>query len=102
MPIANLLRYIEAITLLLPLIDKIVTMIEGLFSRLGGGQGAAKKEAASEVAKVALVNAGLDLPDEVLSSMIDSVVKIKNQTGEFKTSGSRAPPEGGGFKPPEF
>jgi len=102
MPIENIFKYIQAIILVLPLVEKIVTMIEGLFSRLGGGRGAEKKEAATDVAKAALVNAGLDVPDEVLSSMIDSVVKIKNQTGEFKTSGSRAPPEGGGFKPSEF
>jgi len=92
MSIANLLKYIEAITLLLPLIEKIVTMVEGLFSKLGVGQGAAKKEAATEVAKVALVNAGLDLPEEVLSGLVDSVVKVKNATGEFTHGLSRAPP----------
>lgn len=83
MGLENLLKYIEAITLLLPLIDKIVTMIEGLFAKLGAGQGAAKKEAATDFAKIGLLNAGLDLPDEVLSGLVDSVVKIKNQTGLF-------------------
>ena len=92
MTLENFLKYIEAITLLLPFIEKIVTMIEGLFMKLGGGQGAAKKEAATGLAEIALLNAGLDLPDSVLSAMIDSVVKIKNQTGEFKTNPNKAPP----------
>lgn len=83
MGVENLLKYIDAITMLLPLIDKIVTMIEGLFGKLGSGQGAVKKEAATGLAQVALFNAGLDLPDEVLSGLVDSVVKIKNQTGAF-------------------
>ena len=87
MGLENLLRYIEAITLLLPLIDKVVTMIEGLFGKLGGGRGAAKKAAATEMVKVALVNEGLYLPGAVLSGMIDSVVKVKNLTGEFVKSG---------------
>jgi len=92
MTLENFLKYIEAITLLLPFIEKIVTMIEGLFFKFGGGQGAAKKEAATDFAKIALLNAGLDLPDNMLSAMIDSVVKIKNQTGEFKANLTRAPP----------
>jgi hypothetical protein len=92
MTLENFLKYIEAITLLLPFIEKIVTMIEGLFFKFGGGQGAAKKEAATDFAKIALLNAGLDLPDSVLSAMIDSVVKIKNQTGEFTSNLTRAPP----------
>lgn len=92
MGIENLMKYIEAITLLLPLIEKIVTMVESLFSKLGGGTGVAKKEAATEVAKAALVKAGLDLPDEVLSGMVDAVVKVKNQTGEFTHGLSQAPP----------
>jgi hypothetical protein len=92
MGLENLLKYIEAITLLLPLIEKIVTMIEGLFAKMGPGQGAAKKEAAIDFAKIALLNAGLDLPDEALSAMIDSQVKIINQTGGFKAKPIRAPP----------
>ena len=84
MGLENFLKYIEAITLLLPLIDKIVTMIEGLFEKLGAGQGAAKKEAVTEISKAVLANTGLDLPDQVLSPLVDSVVKIKNLTGEFK------------------
>jgi hypothetical protein len=83
MSIANLLKYIEAITLLLPLIEKIVAMVEGLFSKLGVGQGAAKKEAATDVAKAVLGSTALDVPDEVLSAVVDSIVKIKNATGEF-------------------
>jgi hypothetical protein len=76
MGLENLLKYIEAITLLLPLIEKIVTMIEGLFGKLGVGQGAAKKEAATD-----------------LAGLVDSVVKIKNQTGVFTHGLSRAPPD---------
>lgn len=83
MSIANLLKYIDAVTLLLPLIDKIVTMIEGLFAKLGSGQGAVKKEVAMETSKAALSGAGLGLPEETISKMIDSVVAIKNLTGEF-------------------
>lgn len=83
MSIANLLKYIDAVTLLLPLIDKIVTMIEGLFAKLGPGQGSDKKEVAMAVSKAALSGGGLDLPEETISKMIDSVVAIKNLTGEF-------------------
>ena len=86
------MKYIDAVTLLLPLIDKIVTKIEGLFAKLGSGQGAAKKEVAMEVSKAALSGAGLDLPEETISKMIDSVVAIKNLTGEFVAPGPRAPP----------
>jgi hypothetical protein len=88
----NLLKYIEAITLLLPLIDKIVTMIEGLFKSLGAGQGGAKKAAVVDLAQNVLLGAGLALPDVVLSKMIDSVVKVKNATGEFTHGLSQAPP----------
>jgi len=84
MSLVNLLKYIEAITLLLPLIDKIVSMVEGLFSKLGVGQGAAKKEAATDVAKAVLGSTALDLPDEILSGVVDSIVRVKNATGEFK------------------
>ena len=83
MGLENILKYIEAIMLLLPLIEKIVSMIEVLFMKLGSGQGAAKKEAATGLAEIALLNAGLDLPYEVLSGLVDSIVKIKNQTGAF-------------------
>jgi hypothetical protein len=102
MSIANLLKYIEAITLLLPLIDKIVTMVEGLFSKLGSGQGTAKKKAATDLVEVSLLNAGLDLPEEVLSGVVDSIVKIKNATGEFTHGLSQAPPDAESFKAPEF
>lgn len=93
MSLANLLKYIDAVMLLLPLIDKIVTMVEDLFAKLGSGQGAAKKEAVIEVAKAALVGAGLDLPEEAMSEMIDRVVSIKNYTGEFISPAPRAPPD---------
>ena len=92
MSIENLLKYIEAITLILPLIDKVITMIEGLFKKYGAGQGVEKKAAATKMVEVALINAGLDLPDEVISEMIDTVVKIKNQKGEFTHGLSQAPP----------
>lgn len=91
MSLANLLKYIDAVTLLLPLIDKIVTMIEGLFAKLGSGQGALKKEVGMEVSKAALSGAGLDLPEETISKMIDSVVAIKNLTGEFVAPAPQAP-----------
>lgn len=102
MSIVNLLKYIEAITLLLPLIEKIVSMVESLFSKLGGGTGAAKKEAATDVAKAALVKAGLDLPNEVLSGMVDAIVNIKNQTGEFTHGLSRGPPNSGRLEATEY
>jgi hypothetical protein len=92
MSLANLLKYIEAVTLLLPLVEKIVTMVEGLFSKLGPGQGAAKKVAVKEVAKAALVGYGLSLPVETIDQLVDSVVSIKNQTGEFTHGLSQAPP----------
>ncbi len=96
MTVANILKYIQAVMLILPLIEKIVTMVEGLFQKLGSGQGAAKKEASMEVAKAALAGAGLGVPDEVIGSLIDSVVGVKNQTGEFITPAPRAPPVGEG------
>lgn len=92
MSLANILQYIEAFTLILPLIEKLVTLIEGLFSRLGSGQGAAKKKVVSELAKGALVGAGLDLPDEAISLMIDTVVSIKNESGEFVSPASGVGP----------
>jgi len=95
MTLANILMYINAVTLILPLIEKIVTMVEGLFSKLGPGQGVAKKEVATDVAKAALSGAGLALPDEVVSNLIESVVSAKKLTGEFVTAVPRAPPESG-------
>lgn len=99
MGLENLLKYIESIKLLLPLILTIVTMVEGLFSKLGASQGAAKKEAAVEIGQAVLADAGLDLPDSMVSAMIDSVVKIKNQTGEFTHGLSQAPPDLGQGRP---
>jgi len=95
MTLANILMYINAVTLILPLIEKIVTMVEGLFSKLGPGQGVAKKEVATDVAKAALSGAGLALPDEVVSNLIESVVSAKKLTGEFVTAAPRTPPESG-------
>lgn len=92
MTLANILMYINAVTLILPLIEKIVTMVEGLFSKLGPGQGVAKKEVATDVAKAALSGAGLTLPDEVVSNLIESVVSAKKLTGEFTHGLSQAPP----------
>ncbi len=86
-------KYIQMVMLILPLIEKIVGMIEGAFTKLGGGSGEVKKAAAMEVAKASLTGAGLDLPDETLSAMIDSVVGVKNASGEFKKTEVRAPPE---------
>jgi len=102
MSLVNLLKYIQAITLLLPLIEKIVTMVEGLFSKLGVGQGAAKKEAATDVAKAVLGSTALDLPDEVLSGVVDSIVRVKNATGEFTHGLSQAPPNTGRLEAAEY
>lgn len=101
MGIENFMKYIEAIMLLIPLIDKLVTMFEGLFSKLGSGQGAAKKEAVTEVAKAVMANTGLELPDEALSTLIDSSVKIKKLTGEFVAAAPQAPSESEGILVPE-
>ena len=95
MGIENILKYINAVMLVLPLLEKIVTMVEGLFAKLGPGQGLAKKEVAVDVAKAALSGVGLALPDEVVSNLIESVVSAKKLTGEFVTAAPRAPPESG-------
>lgn len=92
MSLENLLKYIQAITLLIPLIETIVTMVERLFAKLGSGKGTAKKEAAMEMAKASLAGAGMDLPEEVISEVIDTVVGVKNKTGEFTSGELRAPP----------
>lgn len=92
MGLEKILKYIEAVTLILPLIEKIVTMVEGLFAKLGSGQGTAKKEVAMEVSKAALSGVGLGVPDEVISKMIESVVAAKNLTGEFVAPVPRGPP----------
>jgi len=95
MSLANLLKYIQAVTLLLPLIEQIVTMVEGLFAKVGSGEGAAKKQAVKEIAKASLVGYGLSLPGETIDEVVDAVVAVKNQTGEFTHGLSRAPPESG-------
>ena len=84
MSLTNLLKYIEAITLLLPLIDNIVSMVERLFDEFGGGRGVAKKEAAKGLVVASLKTSGVDVPEEMMNELIDTVVKIKNETGEFK------------------
>lgn len=95
MSLENLLKYIEAITLLLPLIERVITMVEELFAKVGPGEGVAKKNAVKEIAKAALVGYGLSLPGETIDEVIDAVVAVKNQTGEFTHGLSRAPPESG-------
>jgi len=88
MSIVNLLKYVDLITLLLPLIEKIITMVESLFNKFGSNSGTKKKSAVKKITKTILSGYELSLPEEVIDKVIDSVVEVKNQTGEFTHGGS--------------
>jgi hypothetical protein len=86
MGLENLLKYLEAIALMLPLIEKVVLMIEGLFNKLGVGSGETKKEAAMVMARKMAADKNIIVPDDVLSEVIDLVVAEKNKSGDFMHS----------------
>ena len=72
-------------------------MVEGLFAKVGSGEGAAKKQAVKEIAKVSLVGYGLSLPGETIDEVIDAIVAVKNKTGEFTHGLSQVPPDSEAF-----
>ena len=87
MSIENLVKYIEAITLLLPLVQQVVDMIEAAFKNSArfDGRSEMKKNIAVEVVSMAAGN--LPINGELIPKLIDTVVAVENASGQFKHSG---------------
>jgi len=79
---ADLVAILNFIIGLMPLIDKVVSLIESMFSRSSGDR--KKAMAVSMVnALVAAGAPGVVVPDGVVGKMIDGVVWAKNVGGVF-------------------
>ena len=80
-------QYIQMITLLLPLVQQVILMVENAFTGQKGfdGRSEMKKNIAVEVVKGFHPELAVDV--YVVSKMIDTIVSVKNASGEFKHSG---------------
>jgi len=80
----NVLKYVNAIIAVLPLIEKVVELIERNFlnSHDNGSDTKTKKHLAMEL--LGSTGPDLGLNNAVVSQMVDSVVAVKNASGEFK------------------
>lgn len=81
MSLENVALYVERITLLLPMIEKIVDLVEKIFSRFFPSMrtGEAKQATAMKMIQGYVG----DVPEAIIADTIDVLVKAKNQTGEF-------------------
>ena len=81
MAIENVMKYLELILKMLPLIDTLISFVEKMFVKLGIIKGGEAKENAVVNAVAALAP---DLPESIVRGTVKMLVDMKNEAGDFK------------------